>query len=154
MKLVAVTSCPTGIAHTYMAAEAIEQAAKAAGHDISVETQGAAGATPIPAEVIAAADAVIFAADVEVRGRERFAGKPTIQTSVKRGINSAGELITEAEQAAAAAAATHSELEVGATLAAADRSDLRGVSTVALSTKVESGASFGSKLRQWLMTGV
>ena len=154
MKLVAVTSCPTGIAHTYMAAEAIEQAAKAAGHDISVETQGAAGATPIPPEVIAAADAVIFAADMEVRGRERFAGKPTIQTTVKRGISGAAELITEAEETAAAAAANHSELETGATLAAADRADLAGVSTAGLSSKVESGASWGAKLRQWLMTGV
>jgi PTS system fructose-specific IIC component len=152
MKLVAVTSCPTGIAHTYMAAEAIEQAAKAAGHDISVETQGAAGATPIAPEVIAAADAVIFATDVEVRGRERFAGKPTIQTSVKRGINGAAELISEAEESAAAAAANHSELERGAAVAAADRADLAGTS--GLTTKVESGASFGAKLRQWLMTGV
>ena len=154
MKLVAVTSCPTGIAHTYMAAEAIEQAAKAAGHDILVETQGAAGATPIPPETIAAADAVIFAADVEVRGRERFAGKPTIQTSVKRGINGAAELIGEAEEAAAAAAATHSELERGAAVAAADEADLRGVSRVALSSKVEPGAHWGARLRQWLMTGV
>jgi PTS system fructose-specific IIC component len=154
MKLVAVTSCPTGIAHTYMAAEAIEQAAKAAGHDIAVETQGAAGATPIPPEVIAAADAVIFAADVEVRGRERFAGKPTIQTSVKRGINGAAELISEAAEAAAAAAANHSELESGAILAAADRADLAGTSASGLSTKVESGASVGARLRQWLMTGV
>ena len=154
MRLVAVTSCPTGIAHTYMAAEAIEQAAKAAGHDISVETQGAAGATPIPPEVIAAADAVIFAADVEVRGRDRFAGKPTIQTSVKRGISGAAQLITEAEEAAAAATATHSELETGATLVAADRADPTGVSPVALSSKVEPGAHFGAKLRQWLMTGV
>ena len=63
MKLVAVTSCPTGIAHTYMAAESIEPAATAAGHSITVETQGAAGADPIPGDVIAAADAVIFAAD-------------------------------------------------------------------------------------------
>ncbi len=152
MKLVAVTSCPTGIAHTYMAAEAIEQAAKAAGHEISVETQGAAGATPIPPEVIAAADAVIFAADVEVRGRDRFAGKPTIQTSVKRGINGAGELITEAEQAAAAAAATHSDLERGAAVAAADRADIAGLP--GLSSKVQDGASWGTTLRQWLMTGV
>jgi PTS system fructose-specific IIC component len=75
MKLVAVTSCPTGIAHTYMAAEALEEAAKAAGHEIAVETQGAAGATPLDPAVIAAADAVIFAADVGVRDRERFAGK-------------------------------------------------------------------------------
>ena len=76
MRLVAVTSCPTGIAHTYMAAEALEQAAKDAGHEIAVETQGAAGADPLLAATIAAADAVVFAADVEVRGRERFAGKP------------------------------------------------------------------------------
>lgn len=154
MRIVAVTSCPTGIAHTYMAAEAIEQAAKAAGHDVVVETQGAAGATPIPPEVVAAADAVIFAADVEVRGRERFAGKPTIQTSVKRGINGAALLITEAEEAAAAASATHSELERGAAVGAADQADLRGASPVGLSTKVEPGAHWGAKLRQWLMTGV
>jgi PTS system fructose-specific IIC component len=137
-----------------MAAEAIEQAAKAAGDEITVETQGAAGATPIAPEVIAAADAVIFAADVEVRGRERFAGKPTIQTSVKRGINAAPELISEAREAAAAADATHFELERGAAVAAADEADLRGASTVSLSSKVEPGAHFGAKLRQWLMTGV
>ncbi len=152
MKLVAVTSCPTGIAHTYMAAEAIEQAAKAAGHDISVETQGAAGATPIAPEVIAAADAVIFATDVEVRGRERFVGKPTIQTSVKRGINGASELITEAEDAALAAAATHGELESGAAVEAADRADLAGVS--GHTSKTETGASWGARVRGWLMTGV
>jgi PTS system fructose-specific IIC component len=75
MKIVAVTSCPTGIAHTYMAAEALEQAAKDAGHDIKVETQGAAGAEAVADADIAGADAVVFAADVEVRNRERFAGK-------------------------------------------------------------------------------
>ena len=100
MKLVAVTSCPTGIAHTYMAAESIEQAATAAGHSITVETQGAAGADPIPADVIAAADAVIFAADVEVRNRERFAGKPLVIAPVKRAINDGPALIAEAVQAA------------------------------------------------------
>jgi fructose PTS system EIIBC or EIIC component len=95
-----VTSCPTGIAHTYMAAEALEQAAKAAGRDIKVETQGAAGADAVPDADIAAADAVVFAADVEVRNRERFAGKPLVQTSVKRAINDASSLIAEAEAAA------------------------------------------------------
>ena len=70
MKIVAVTSCPTGIAHTYMAAEALEQAARNAGHEIKVETQGAAGAEAVPDADIAAADAVVFAADVEVRNRE------------------------------------------------------------------------------------
>ncbi|MET0479070.1 MAG: fructose PTS transporter subunit IIB, partial [Actinomycetota bacterium] len=100
MKIVAVTSCPTGIAHTYMAAEALEQAAKDAGHDIKVETQGAAGAEAVADADIAAADAVVFAADVEVRNRERFAGKPLVQTSVKRAINDAPGLIAEAEAAA------------------------------------------------------
>ena len=56
MKIVAVTSCGTGIAHTYMAAEALERAARAAGHEIWVETQGAGGLKPIPNDVIAAAD--------------------------------------------------------------------------------------------------
>ena len=100
MKIVAVTSCPTGIAHTYMAAEALEQAAKDAGHDIKVETQGAAGAEAVADADIAGADAVVFAADVEVRNRERFAGKPLVQTSVKRAINDAAGLIAEAEAAA------------------------------------------------------
>ena len=157
MKLVAVTSCPTGIAHTYMAAEAIEQAAKSAGHEITVETQGAAGATPIAPEVIAAADAVIFAADVEVRGRDRFAGKPLVQTSVKRGINAAAELISEAEQTAAAAASSHTALEAGAVLAAADRADLGGGSAAGasgLSSKVQSDPASARALRGWLMTGV
>ena len=103
MKIVAVTSCPTGIAHTYMAAEALEQAAKDAGHEIKVETQGAAGAEAVADADIAAADAVVFAADVEVRNRERFAGKPLVQTSVKRAINDAPGLIAEAEAAASAA---------------------------------------------------
>ena len=105
MKLVAVTSCPTGIAHTYMAAESIEQAAVAAGHSITVETQGAAGADPIPADVIAAANAVIFAADVEVRDRGRFAGKPLVTAPVKRAINDGPGLIAEAVQAAGSAPA-------------------------------------------------
>jgi PTS system fructose-specific IIC component len=156
MKLVAVTSCPTGIAHTYMAAEAIEQAAKAAGHEISVETQGAAGATPIAPEVIGAADAVIFAADVEVRGRERFAGKPTITASVKRGISGAAELVTEAEQRAAAVAGPPQLDAIGA-IEDAERAQVGGISLAGgsgLTSKVEAGAGFGTKLRQWLMTGV
>ena len=126
MKIVAVTSCPTGIAHTYMAAEALEQAAKDAGHDIKVETQGAAGAEAVPDADIAAADAVVFAADVEVRNRERFAGKPLVQTSVKRAINDASGLIAEAE------ARTGGGGGGGGGGAAA----------------------FGNKLRGWLMTGV
>src|SRR6185437_9724813 len=113
MKILAVTSCPTGIAHTYMAAEALEQAAKAAGHEIIVETQGAAGAVPFTPEQLAQADAVILAADVEVRGRERFAGKPTISTGVKRAINGADDLINEACAVAADTAVTTTSMAAG-----------------------------------------
>src|SRR3954447_4363277 len=100
MKFVAVTSCPTGIAHTYMAAEALEIAAEDAGHTIAVETQGAAGSTPLPAQTIADADAVIFAADVEVRDRARFAGKPLVTRSVKKAISDAPGIIADAVTAA------------------------------------------------------
>jgi len=150
MKIVAVTSCPTGIAHTYMAAEALEQAAKDAGHDIKVETQGAAGAEAVADADIAAADAVVFAADVEVRNRERFAGKPLVQTSVKRAINDPTGLIAEAEAAARTGGG-------GGVLAgaAAEASESVAMETAARpETKVDTGAGLGTKLRQWLMTGV
>jgi len=150
MKLVAVTSCPTGIAHTYMAAESIEQAAKAAGHSITVETQGAAGAEPIPADVIAAADAVIFAADVEVRDHERFAGKPLVTAPVKRAINDGPGLVAEAVQAAAAGPAPSTAAAPAAGRLAAGRPAAAG----GLTTKVDADAGFGTRLRQWLMTGV
>jgi fructose PTS system EIIBC or EIIC component len=150
MKIVAVTSCPTGIAHTYMAAEALEQAAKDAGHEIQVETQGAAGAEAVPDAAIAGADAVVFAADVEVRNRERFAGKPLVQTSVKRAINDAAGLIAEAEAAARTGGA--GGVMAGA---AAEAREAAGMETAARpETKVDEGAGLGTRLRQWLMTGV
>lgn len=95
-KLVAVTSCPTGIAHTFMAAEALRRAALAAGHDIRVETQGSMGSadTLTPAE-IAAADAVILATDVRV-DEGRFAGKPTVRASSQRAIRDAAGLVAQA----------------------------------------------------------
>jgi len=85
---------------TYMAAEGLEQAAKAAGHEIEVETQGAAGLTPLSPETIAAADAVIFAADVEVRDASRFAGKPLVRAGVKKAISDGPGLIAQAVAAA------------------------------------------------------
>jgi PTS system fructose-specific IIC component len=94
--LVAVTACPTGIAHTYMAAEALEAAAARAGVEIAVETQGSAGSTPLPHETIAAASAAIFAVDVGVRDRYRFAGKPLVASGVKRAIDDSDEMIAEA----------------------------------------------------------
>ena len=94
--LVAVTACPTGIAHTYMAAEALEAAAAKAGVPIAVETQGSAGSKPLPPATIAAASAVIFAVDVGVRDRGRFAGKPVVSSSVKRPIEDGDAMIAEA----------------------------------------------------------
>jgi PTS system fructose-specific IIC component len=82
VKIVAVTSCITGIAHTYMAAEALEQAAKKLGHDITVETQGSAGSTPIPQATIDAADFCLFANDLDVKDIARFTGKPFLHVSV------------------------------------------------------------------------
>jgi fructose-specific phosphotransferase system IIB component len=87
MKLVAVTACPTGIAHTYMAAEQLEKTAKLLGHQIKVETQGAMGIENelSPAE-IAEADAVVFAVDIQVEERERFDGKRIVQVSVQEAV--------------------------------------------------------------------
>ncbi|EAR23793.1 putative PTS fructose-specific enzyme IIABC [marine actinobacterium PHSC20C1] len=98
--IVAVTACPTGIAHTYMAADSLVAAADRAGVDIHVETQGSSGAKPLDPAVIAAAAAVIFAVDVDVRDKGRFAGKPLVQSPVKRGIDAPDEMIAEALAAA------------------------------------------------------
>jgi len=109
MKIVAVTSCIAGIAHTYMAAEALEQAAKKKGYEIQVETQGAAGSDPMSDQTIADADVVILAADLEVRGKERFAGKPTLEVGTSEALAKAAEVIDRAAakvQDAPAAAAT------------------------------------------------
>ena len=95
MKFVCVTSCITGIAHTYMAAEALEQAGKKLGHEVLVETQGSAGSNPFKQDVIDSADGVIFAVDLEVNGRDRFAGKPYLQVGVAKAINGAPALIEQ-----------------------------------------------------------
>ena len=123
-KIVAITSCPTGVAHTFMAAEALEQGALALGHAIRVETQGSVGAQNAltPAE-IAAADLVIIAADTQV-DRARFAGKRLFATSTKAAIRDAGQLIAQARAAAtpwgdaAAASPGHSASDATASSAA------------------------------------
>lgn len=101
MKIVAVTSCITGIAHTYMAAESLERAGKKLGHEVIVETQGSAGSNPLKQDVIDSADAVIFAVDLEVKGRDRFNGKPYIQVGVAKAINGSVGLINQVLEAAA-----------------------------------------------------
>jgi fructose-specific phosphotransferase system IIB component len=87
MRIVAVTACPTGIAHTYMAAEQLEKTAKALGHAIKVETQGAMGIeNELSKGDIEQADVVVFAADIEVEQRERFAGKRIVESAVQEAI--------------------------------------------------------------------
>ncbi len=95
-KLLAVTSCPTGIAHTYMAAEALEKAARAADCQIKIETRGSAGAKNVlTAEEIAAADCIIVAADAKVP-MDRFDGKKVISCQVSDGIGKADQLVKQA----------------------------------------------------------
>ena len=113
-RLVAVTACPTGIAHTYMAADSLAQEATRRGIDLHVETQGSAGATPLDPQVIRDADAVIFATDVGVRDRGRFAGKPVVEYGVKKGIDAPGQLIDEALAAASNPDARRVSGETGA----------------------------------------
>ncbi|MEV2213852.1 fructose-specific PTS transporter subunit EIIC [Streptomyces sp. NPDC050997] len=136
-RIVAVTSCPTGIAHTYMAAESLEKAGRAAGVEIVVEPQGSAGFTRLDPAVIAAADAVIFAHDVPVREKDRFAGKPTVDVGVKAGINRPGALITEVR-----GKAERGEVTAGSAPGAPVE---RGG---------DSSEGYGTKLRKWLMSGV
>lgn len=99
MRYVAVTACPTGIAHTYMAAEKLQTAAAAAGHEIKVETQGSIGAENVlTAADIAAADAVIIAADKNVE-LDRFAGKKVLKVGVADGVHKPAELLERAVNA-------------------------------------------------------
>ncbi len=136
--LVAVTACPTGIAHTYMAAEALEAAAERAGVEIAVETQGSAGSTPLAPDTIAAAAAVIFAVDVGVRDRSRFAGLPMVSSGVKRPIEDADAMVAEALRYADDPAAPRVE----------------GSAADAASGGGPSSESWGARTRRVLMTGV
>jgi len=136
--IVAITACPTGIAHTYMAADALAAAAKEAGVSFIVETQGSSGSTPMSAETIANADAVIFATDVGVKDKGRFAGKPVVASGVKRAINEPAKMIAEA-------------------VAASDNPNAARVegSGAAASSDAPSGnVGWGTRTRQILLTGV
>lgn len=141
-RIVAVTSCPTGIAHTYMAAEALTAAGQAEGVEVTVETQGSAGFSKLDPAVIAAADAVIWAHDVEVREKGRFGGKPLVDVGVKAGINRPAELIAEARRKA----------ERGEIAAAPQGGD--GPEAGADGGPGADGAHFGVRLRTYLMSGV
>ncbi|MFD2092905.1 PTS fructose transporter subunit IIABC [Blastococcus deserti] len=139
--IVVVSACPTGIAHTYMAADKLVAAGKGAGVDVHVETQGSSGSTPLDPAVIRAADAVIFAVDVGVRDQGRFAGKPLVQSGTKRAINEPDVMVREA-------------------LAAADDPNARRVPGTAGAAGDAPAPSTGERprtateIRRWLLTGV
>lgn len=137
-KLVAVTACPTGIAHTYMAADALKYAAEELGYDLKVETQGSSGNETLSQADIDAADAVIFAVSVNVRDRNRFAGKPFVESPVKRGIDEPKEMIAEA-------------------LAEAENPNGARVAASASTSDDSAGASegaWGSRIYKAVMTGI
>ena len=137
-KIVAVTACPTGIAHTYMAADALKYVAEDLGYDFKVETQGSSGNETLTQADIDEADAVIFAVSVNVRDRSRFAGKPYVEAPVKRGIDEPQAMIEEA-------------------LAEAENPNGKRVSAAASSGEDTSSAaegSWGSRIYKAVMTGV
>lgn len=140
LNIVAVTACPTGIAHTYMAADALSQTAeKRDDIKLTVETQGSSNNTPVAQSVIDAADAVIFATDVGVRDRERFAGKPVIESGVKRAINEPDVMLNEA---VAAAQNPNSHKVSGSAASSSGTED------------TASQLSWGKRIQQAVMTGV
>ncbi|MGX5391587.1 PTS fructose transporter subunit IIABC [Streptomyces anulatus] len=143
-RIVAVTSCPTGIAHTYMAAESLAAAGRAEGVEVTVETQGSAGFKKLDPAVVAAADAVIWAHDVEVREKARFRGKPLVDVGVKAGINRPAELIAEARRKA--------ERGEIATTPATDQASGSGDGDG--NGSGADHAHFGVRLRTYLMSGV
>lgn len=137
-KIVAVTACPTGIAHTYIAADALKYAAEELGYDLKVETQGSSGNETLSQADIDAADAVIFAVSVNVRDRNRFAGKPFVESPVKRGIDEPKEMIAEA-------------------LAEAENPNGARVAAAASTSDDSAGASegaWGSRIYKAVMTGI
>lgn len=137
VRIVAVTSCATGIAHTFMAADALSAAGVEAGVDLAVEPQGSSGYQALPRDVIDAADAVIFATDVDVRELGRFAGKPVVRSGVKRGIEEPRQLIAEA----VAAASNPNAARVNA------------AATAGASAATEN-VSWGARIQRILLTGV
>lgn len=99
MKILAVTACPSGVAHTYMAAEALAKAAKQRGHSIKVETQGAIGLeNVITAEDVAEADIIILTKDMAIKNKERFAGKTIINVGVGDAVRKADIIVAKAEE--------------------------------------------------------
>ncbi|MDQ0647376.1 PTS system fructose-specific IIC component [Microbacterium natoriense] len=137
-RIVAVTACATGIAHTFMAADALTAAGKSEGVDLIVEPQGSSGYKPLPQSVIDEADAVIFAVDVDVRQPERFAGKPVVRSGVKRGIEEPKQMIAEAIAASKDPAAPR----------------VSGTAATSSAATPAGSQSLGRRIQRILLTGV
>lgn len=150
MKFVGVTACPTGIAHSAMAAEALESTAKEKGHEIGIEIHGASGAEFVDRQVIREADAIIIAADATVAERNRFEGKPIVEVRLREAIDKPGEVIERAERAAEQG---KSEASAGATAQREGAEAESSESEDAVPTDM-GGAGWGAEVRRWLMTGV
>lgn len=142
MKFIGVTACPTGIAHSAMAAEALETTAKEKGHEIEVEIHGASGAEFVDRQAIRDADAIIIAADATVAERNRFDGKPQVEVRLREAIDKPGDVVERAVKAAEQGA---SQTSAGAEVADDDN---EGVPTDM------GGSGWGAEIRRWLMTGV
>ena len=96
MKMLAVTSCPSGVAHTYMAAEALERAAKEKGWEIKVETQGSYGIeNRIDVSEVADADIILLTKDIAIKEEERFHGRPIVRVSVADAVKKAPQIIEQ-----------------------------------------------------------
>jgi PTS system fructose-specific IIB component len=97
MKIVGITACPTGIAHTYMAQEALEKKAKEMGHECHIETQGSIGVeNELTKKQIKEADVVILAVEVVIEGMDRFEDKLVVKESIAKCISHPGEVILDA----------------------------------------------------------
>ena len=95
-KIIAVTACPSGVAHTYMAAEALESAAKAKGWEVKVETQGSIGLeNELTAEDVASADMVILTKDIGIKFEERFAGKTIVRVNISDAVKRADAIMSK-----------------------------------------------------------
>lgn len=97
-KLIAVTACPSGVAHTYMAAEALQNAAKEKGWDVKVETQGSIGIeNELTAADVASADIVILTNDIGIKNDERFKGKKVVRIGVSDAVKRADKVLAKIE---------------------------------------------------------
>ena len=136
--IVGVTSCPTGIAHTFMAAEALERAGSERGVTVAVEGQGSGKIEALDPELVKRADAVVFAHSLPIKGIERFAGKPVVDVDVKAAVDDAGALV---DQALAAAEDPHAKRVQAGAQAAQEATE-------------EENVHWARRLQQAVMTGV